>query len=213
MEKNEQGRDLGDLNASATHSRLENRPAARMVPMAAASLPVFSFSPTPLKAPEKELRFTRSRQAVPFWLLGLLLAFASLGLWVMWWQNLSLLPPWWLALIPLAGAAGAIWMALRLTRHAYLLLSPVGVEIFPFFKPTENYQLVTWGSIAAAEVSADDRWLTLTLAGYEDVKIILTLDPVDPRARQLLVRAVTGVMERREEMTARAAGSQDVFQG
>ncbi|MES2705510.1 MAG: hypothetical protein V4726_02795 [Verrucomicrobiota bacterium] len=155
-----------------------------------------------MKAPEKELRFTRSRQAVPFWLLSVVLIFAAVGLAAMWRENLTLWPPWWLALIPLAGAAGAIWMALRLTRHAYLLLSPVGVEIFPFFKPSENYQLVTWGSIAGAEVSSDDRWLTLILAGYEDAKIILTLDPIDLRARALLVRAVTGIMEKRDAQSA-----------
>lgn len=150
-----------------------------------------------MKAPEKELRFTRSRQSVPFWLLGVVLALAALGLGIMWRENLSLWPPWWLALLPLAGSIGAFWLALRLTRHAYLLLSPVGVEIFPFFKPSGNFQLVTWGSIAEAEVSSDRRWLILTLAGYEDAKIILTLDPVDPRSRQLLIRAVTGVLDRR----------------
>ncbi|RYD37422.1 MAG: hypothetical protein EOP86_03545 [Verrucomicrobiaceae bacterium] len=85
-----------------------------------------------MKAPEKELRFTRSRQSVPFWLLGMVLALAALGLGIMWRENLSLWPPWWLALLPLTGAIGAFWLALRLTRHAYLLLSPVGVEIFPF---------------------------------------------------------------------------------
>ncbi|MDB6136201.1 MAG: hypothetical protein JWM59_4444 [Verrucomicrobiales bacterium] len=150
-----------------------------------------------MKAPEKELRFTRSRQSVPFWLLGVLLALAAFGLGIMWRENLSLWPPWWLALLPLAGSIGAFWLALRLTRHAYVLLSPVGVEIFPFFKPSDNFQLVTWGSIAEAEVSSDQRWLTLTLAGYEDVKIILTLEPVDPRSRCLLIQAVTGVLDRR----------------
>lgn len=150
-----------------------------------------------LKAPEKELRFTRSRQAVPFWLLGIVLALAALGLGVMWRENLSLWPPVWLALVPLAASAGAFWMAARLTRHAYLLLSPVGVEIFPFFKPVTNFQLVTWGDIGAAEFSDDGRWLTIVLAGYEDSKIILSLDPIDPRARQLLTRAVSGVLEKR----------------
>lgn len=159
-----------------------------------------------LKAPEKELRFTRSRQAVPFWLLGVVLAFAALGLGVMWRENLSLWPPVWLALVPLAGSIAAFWMATRLTRHAYLLLSPVGVEIFPFFKPVTNFQLVTWADIGAADVSGDGRWLTLTLAGYEDAKIILSLEPLEPRARDLLARAITGVLEKRADAGRAAAG-------
>lgn len=151
-----------------------------------------------MNAPEKELRFTRARQAVPFWLLGVVLALTAAGLVAMWRFNLQHPPPWWAALFPVAGSAAAFWLAWRLTRHAYLLLSPVGVEIFPFFKPSQNYQLVPWGTIAQAEISEDQRWLTLILAGYEDVRIILTLDPLAPAALHLLERAVTGVMEKRE---------------
>ena len=87
--------------------------------------------------------------------------------------------------------------AASMTRHAYLLLSPVGVEIFPFWKPVDNFQLLPWGTIAAGEFSPDDRWLTLTLAGYDDVKVILTLDPIPPKARPLLKKAILGVMEKR----------------
>ncbi|RYD37423.1 MAG: hypothetical protein EOP86_03550 [Verrucomicrobiaceae bacterium] len=66
---------------------------------------------------------------------------------------------------------------------------------------------MTWGSIAEAEVSSDQRWLILTLAGYQDVKIILTLEPVDPRSRQLLIRAVTGVLDRRGGQEPKDSGN------
>ncbi|MES2468546.1 MAG: hypothetical protein V4675_14660 [Verrucomicrobiota bacterium] len=150
-----------------------------------------------MKSPEKELRFTRSHQAVGFWALGLGLVLAGAGLGILSWWQLRHPPPWWLALVPLALAAGAFALAWRLTRHAYLLLSPVGVEIFPFWKPVDNFQLLPWGTIASGEFSPDDRWLTLTLAGYDDVKVILTLDPIPPKARPLLKRAILGVMEKR----------------
>lgn len=150
-----------------------------------------------MKAPEKELRFTRARQAMLFWGLGVVLMLVAVGVGILSWWQLKSPPPWWLALFPLAAALGAFWLAVRLTRHAYLLLSPVGVEIFPFWKPTEHFQLIPWGEIASADFSPDRRWLTLTLAGYEDVKVILTLEPIPLTARPLLIKAVAGVMEKR----------------
>ena len=150
-----------------------------------------------MKSPEKELRFTRSHQAVLFWTLGLVLVLVGAGLGILSWWQLRNPPPWWLALVPLVLAGGSFALAWRLTRHAYLLLSPVGVEIFPFWKPVDHFQLLPWGTIAEAGFSPDDRWLTLTLAGYEDVKVILTLDPIKPAARPLLKTAVLGVMEKR----------------
>ncbi len=150
-----------------------------------------------MNAPEKELRFTRAQQAVVFWGLGLALLLAAVGLGVLSWWQLRRPPPWWVSLIPLGLGVGSFALAWRLTRHAYLLLSPVGVEIFPFWKPVEHFQLLPWGSIADASFSPEDRWLTLTLAGYEDAKVILTLDPIRPKARLLLKKAVLGVMEKR----------------
>ena len=150
-----------------------------------------------MKSPEKELRFTRSRQAILFWALGLILVLTAVGTGILSWWQLRNPPPWWLALLPLALAAAAFALAWRLTRHAYLLLSPVGVEIFPFWKPVDHFQLLPWGTISAAEFSPGDRWLTLTLAGYEDAKVILTLDPIKPAALPLLKKAVLGVMEKR----------------
>lgn len=154
-----------------------------------------------MKSPEKELRFTRSHQAILFWTLGLVFVLAGAGVGILSWWQLRNPPPWWLVLIPLTFATGAFVLAWRLTRHAYLLLSPVGVEIFPFWKPVDHFQLLPWGTIAAAEFSPDDRWLTLTLAGYEDAKVILTLDPVKPASRPLLKKAILGVIGKRSPLS------------
>ena len=150
-----------------------------------------------MKSPEKELRFTRSHQAVHFCALGLVLLLCAGGLAVLSWWQLKHPPSWWWSVLPLLAACGAFALAWRLTRHAYLLLSPVGVEIFPFWKPVDHFQLLPWSTIAEAEFSGDGRWLTLTLGGYEDVKVILTLDPIKPAARPLLKKAILGVMEKR----------------
>jgi hypothetical protein len=161
-------------------------------------------SPAPARKkgqPFQELRFTRSRQAVTFAVIGVIcLAIAA---WIgvrCWW----LYKPWtaWLwLLLPLAGTVLCLRVALHLTRHAYLLLSPIGLEIFPFFRPSQHMQLISWGEIAHGELSADSRLLILTRAGYEDAKIIISLDPVPLRARPLLRKAIEGLMEKR----ARAA--------
>lgn len=137
-----------------------------------------------------------------FWVVGIVFTLIGAGVGVLSWWQLQHPPAWWAGLVPLALAAGAFALAWRLTRHAYLLLSPVGVEIFPFWKPVDHFQLLPWSTIAGADFSQDGRWLTLTLAGYEDAKVILTLDPIPRRTLPLLVRAVAGVMEKRPPATA-----------
>ena len=147
-------------------------------------------------APFKELRFTRSRQAVTFVIVGVVfLCFAgAVGLWWLQWVD----RPGWLwvvAFVPLVLAWACLRAAASMTRHAYLLLSPIGIEIFPFFRPSQNMQLVSWSEIEDAEVPPDQQMLILSLSGGG--KIFISLDPVKLSARPLLARAVAGVMEKR----------------
>ena len=150
--------------------------------------------------PFKELRFTRSRQAVTFVIAGVLFLCLTVGLVaVLWWWRVGSLQTLWWPLLPLLAAWACLRFAARMTRHAYLLLSPIGIEIFPFFRPSQNMQLFSWAEIQHAGVSDDHRLLTLTLAGYEDAKVIISLDPVKESARPLLKKAVEGVMEKRKD--------------
>lgn len=149
--------------------------------------------------PFKELRFTRARQAVTFVVAGVLFLCVAGGLLLLWWQRTDHPPAWWLALFPLALSWVCFRVAVQHTRHAYLLLSPIGIEIFPFFRPAQNMQLFSWAEIQHAEVSPDQRLLTLTLAGYQDAKVIISLDPVKLASRPLLAKAIGGVMEKRTE--------------
>ncbi|MGD7651599.1 MAG: hypothetical protein ACQCXQ_00190, partial [Verrucomicrobiales bacterium] len=116
-----------------------------------------------VQSPEKELRFTRSGQAVVFWLmaavcLAVAVTMAASSLYRG--ENPALPHPLW-AVLPLAACAGLVRLALHLTKHAYLLLSPLGIEIFPFFRPAAGMTLVTWQEIAEAEVDEGGRLLTL----------------------------------------------------
>jgi hypothetical protein len=161
--------------------------------------------PPPKEKPFKELRFTRSRQAVTFVIAGVLFLCLAAGLGIiLWWRWHSWLTLLWL-LLPLAAAWGCLRLALHLTRHAYLLLSPIGIEIFPFLRPAQHMQLFSWGEIGHAEVAEGDRLLVLTLAGYQDSKVIISLDPVPLRARPLLRKAVEGLMEKRARAAEGAA--------
>lgn len=147
--------------------------------------------------PFQELRFTRSRQALTFVIAGVICISLTAGLVLLWWWRVNDPPSIWWAMLPMTAAWACFRLAAHLARHAYLLLSPIGIEIFPFFRPAQNMQLISWGEIQHAEVSPDARLLTLTLAGCQDAKVIISLDPMPPAARRLLAKAIAGVMEKR----------------
>lgn len=105
--------------------------------------------------------------------------------------NPSLPHPMW-ALPPLVLAWLSFRLAIRLTRHAYLILTPLGVEIFPFFRPAENMQMVSWNEIRDAEISADLTRLTLHFNLEKTAGIHLSLKPIGADRRPLLVQAMAG---------------------
>lgn len=149
---------------------------------------------TAVQAPEKELRFTRSGQAVGFWIAAAMcggvavsLAFGSLYREI----DPSLPHPAW-ALIPAVAMAMLVRLSIRLTRHAYVILTPLGVEIFPFFRPARGMRLVTWQEIDSAEFSADGRWLTLHHDAEKTSGIHLSLRPLRADRRTLLAKALLG---------------------
>jgi len=147
-----------------------------------------------VQAPEKELRFTRSGQAVVFWVLAAVLTTVAVTLAATAHYrdiNPQLPHPLW-AWAPLAVAVLAARLAVRMTRHAYLILTPLGVEIFPFFRPAAGMRLVVWQEIAAAEVNVATTVLTLHHDTAKTSGIHLSLRPIRTDRRQLLARAVIG---------------------
>lgn len=159
--------------------------------------------PKPIARPEKELRFTRSRQAVTFCAIGVIFTCFALALGLLAWpafvpREEPLVSPPWLGLVPIVPAVAAFWFAGFLARHAFLLLSPVGVEIFPLWRPARNFRLVLWQEIEYLAVDEACRWLEVALAGGG--RVFVSLAPLAIPQRQLLARAAAGTMERREEM-------------
>ena len=142
--------------------------------------------------PHKELRFTRAAQAVPWWIASAVALMAALSLGVISFyraENPALPHPAW-ALVPLVISLATARLALHLTRHAYLILSPLGLEVFPFFRPSAGFQLIPWGKIHHLETRG--RRLTLRFDAAETSGIHLSLAPVPSPARPLLIRALEG---------------------
>ena len=143
-------------------------------------------------APEKELRFTRSGQAVWFWIGAMALVAAAVVVFVMGrgriTQPENIHPAW--AVAPLIAAWLAARCALRLTRHAYLILTPLGIEIFPFFRPAEGMRMINWAEIAEAETDEMLRKLTLHFDPERTSGIHLSLAPIREDLRPLLAKAV-----------------------
>ena len=147
-----------------------------------------------VQSPEKELRFTRSGQAALFWLLSAVCAAVAVTLLatsIYRATNPELPHPAW-ALLPLGLAVIAARLAVGLTRHAYLILTPLGIEIFPFFRPAKGMKLVVWQEVDEAEVNAQMTLLTLHHDAAKSSGIHLSLKPIRKDRRDLLAKAVIG---------------------
>lgn len=145
-----------------------------------------------LQNPEQELRFTRASQAMPFWLASAVLSMAGVTLLVTSSYrsaNPELPHPLW-AVLPLLLAFACARLAFRLTRHAYLILTPLGVEIFPFFRPQMNMQSIYWQQIADIDCSPSMACLTLHFDREHSSGIHLSLRPIPQQRRGLLLRAL-----------------------
>ena len=157
--------------------------------------------PKEVAEPHKELRFTRSAQGRLFFLLGatcvtiaIFLAAASL--------TAGLEYPLWWAAFPLVPALPCFLLAYHCVRHAYLILTPLGVELFPFINPRKNLQVLYWSEIDHAEVSDDHRILTIHFNKERSAGIKATLSPIIAAKRHLLARAIEGRMAERAKSSA-----------
>ena len=153
-----------------------------------------------IQSPEKELRFTRSGQAGLYWVCAAMLG--SVGITLLATAiyrdiNPRLPHPAW-ALLPLAFAMILARLAIGLTRHAYLILTPLGIEIFPFFRPAKGMRLILWQEVDHAEVNDQTTRLTLHHDAGKTSGIHLSLTPIRADRRTLLAKAVIGRVSPRD---------------
>jgi hypothetical protein len=146
----------------------------------------------PVAEPQKELRFTRAGQALPFMVMaaGSFMAALVFLLLAPHRADHPVLPhPAW-GVLPLLLALGLARLAWHCAKHAYILLSPIGVEIFPLFRPASTMQVIPWAQIVAAEI--DRSRLTLHFTAEKTSGIHLSLAPLAKDRRELLARAIRG---------------------
>jgi len=146
----------------------------------------------PIAEPQKELRFTRAGQAVVFGIAAAACVMAGLVFFrVAPYRAIDpeLPHPAW-GWIFIGAAVLLVWLAVHCAKHAYLILSPIGVEIFPFFRPGTNMQVIPWAQIAAADI--DNSRLTLHFSAEKTSGIHLSLSPISKDRRPLLAKAIQG---------------------
>ncbi len=142
-----------------------------------------------VKEPEKEIRFTRSRQA-QVWFIIASLSTISIFIGI----GFSLIPEpygtgdlkkYWYLLIPLILISGiSIKIAFFCLKYAYLIFTPLGIEIFPFRKPEKNLNVIYWSEINALEV--DEKKITLHFNQEKTAGVVISLRPIAKKHLPLL---------------------------
>ena len=156
--------------------------------------------PRKIARPEQELRFTRSRQALTFLTAGIACLCVAGGIFI---KALPLAgnaagepaavdSPLW-ALVPLVPAVLCFWVAVHCLRHAFIILTPLGIELFPFWRPARNLQVIYWAEIQTATISPDFKIFTIKCHASG---ITATLAPISRSGRVLLKRAIEGRTDR-----------------
>jgi hypothetical protein len=151
--------------------------------------------------PQKELRFTRSGQAVAFCVAGAIFCGVAATLLATAYYrdtNPELPHPAWAAPC-FVFALVAFIVARHLTKHAYLILTPMGLEVFPFFRPQTGMQVVFWQEISAAEIDPGEKLLTLHYNTEKSAGMHLSLSPVRKKLRSLLATAVIRRVQNNKE--------------
>jgi hypothetical protein len=151
--------------------------------------------------PEKEIRFTRSAQASFFLFLGIISTMICIGTlfneyvnWGPWHADFKAY--WWLSLIALIPAAIFFRIGIHCVRHAYIILTPLGVEIFPFWKPEKNLQVIFWSDIDHADFSGNN--MKLHFNKEETAGVVTSLKPISKKNHSLLEIAISGRLKKTE---------------
>ena len=160
-------------------------------------------APKSLASPEKEMRFTRAAQGRGFLVMAAVMLALSLGLWVLATQGTEFESPRlqgyaWVALLPLPFAFFLIRWAMRCIRHAYLIFTPLGLEIFPLFRPENSMQLLLWSTIHEMEWDPSDRFIRIHFNAEKTAGVIVALAPILPAQRELLRVLVSSLQQQRQ---------------
>jgi hypothetical protein len=155
-------------------------------------VPRFMAAPTSIASPEKEARFTRAAQGRMWLVLAALHGAIALGLIVLATQGTELEAPrlqgcGWTAAFPLLASWAMFRLGVRCVRHAYLIFTPLGVEIFPLL----------WSEVHSLECSLPLQRLTIHFTAEKSSGVMVSLAPILPAQRELLRILVESINQRR----------------
>ena len=167
-------------------------------------VPRFMAAPTSIASPEKEVRFTRAAQGRMWLVLATLHGAIALGLIVLATQGTELEAPRlqgyaWTAAFPLLAAWAMFRLGVRCVRHAYLIFTPLGLEIFPLFRPEKSMQLLLWSEIHSLEYDGPNTRLLIHYTAEKSAGVIVSLSPIVPAQRELLRVLVDSITQLRKE--------------
>ena len=148
-------------------------------------------APKTVAEPHKELRFTRAGQAQGMFIAATV-AFAFALLTAITWLIGHPDFHWWTPLPFLILAWVLARIALHCTRHAYIILTPMGVEIFPLLKPEKNLNLIYWTELDHADFNEDLTLAKLHRNAQESSGAVLSLKPILAKQRPFLKKALEG---------------------
>ena len=160
----------------------------------------------------QEIRFTRNAQAVHFFVLALIFFCVGIALYCLsldlWKTQEPLLKRSWYGVLTLPFIGLSVWAGVHLAKHAYMIFSPIGVEIFPFFYPSKNMQVLYWQEVEDVAITPDGKMLEVTLLSEGENKIFIATEPLRPKSRDLLGKTIDGIRTQREESKARMEQSE-----
>ncbi len=163
--------------------------------------------PRKITEPEKELRFTRARQGLTFVAFGGI--FLCITFWI-WFSNTTINEisiRLIITLILFSLSLICIWVAVNCVRHAFIILTPLGIELFPFWFPSKNLQVIYWTQIDNAIVTEDMKTLEIQCQGGG--KVFVALAPITVDRLPYLKRAIEGRMAQAKEPKDKKEGQED----
>jgi len=89
------------------------------------------------------------------------------------------------------------WVAVNCVRHAFIILTPLGIELFSFWFPSKNLQVIYWTEIDNAIVTEDMKTLEIQCQGGS--KVFVALAPITADRLPYLKRAIEGRIEQSKE--------------
>lgn len=138
---------------------------------------------------DRELRFTRNRAGGILMSSGFLLIVIAVFLQITGHDTIAPYLPaplWVMQAMVLFPAGICLVTAIRCLKHAAIIITPVGVEILPFFRARHTMQWFFWQQINTTETQRNKLILHMT----NGIDITIHLFPITNTSKRLLLYAI-----------------------